>query len=176
MLKDCGDNLVVESGVYFDNPSNISLGSNVWIDRNCILIAGISLNENIRKIKPTFNEGEMHIGNNAHLGIRTVIQAHGGVKIGDFFTSGTDSKLYTMSNDVKLSKNGTHYPDKKSLFYDLHPIKIENNVWVGMQAIILGGTIGSDVFISNNSVCLGDYQSNSILEGSPAIKIKDRFI
>jgi len=174
-FKSCGQSLVIKTGVFFKNPSFISVGNNVWIDRNCILIAGTTSNENIKHTHRSEKVGEIRLGSNIHLGIRTVIQAHGGVEIGDCFTSGTDSKLYTLSNNIKLSKDGTHHDDKKRLHYVMHPIKIQNNVWVGIQSIVMGGIIGNDVFIGNNSFCRGDFESNSIVKGNPAVKIKNRF-
>lgn len=174
-FKSCGRDLVIKTGVFFENPSFVTVGNNVWIDLNCILTAGTTSNTNIKYIRNPEIAGELRIGSNVHLGIRTVIQAHGGVEIGDCFTSGTDSKLYTFSNNVKLSKNGTHHNDKKLLHYSMHPIKIENNVWVGIQSIVMGGVIGNDVFIGDNSFCMGDFEPNSIVKGNPAVKIKNRF-
>jgi len=175
VFKKCGQNLVIGPGVHFDNPQYISVGNNVWIDRQSVIIAGKNFNQNFKPLNKSQNIGELIIGDNAHIGVRTVIQAHGGVKIGNNFTCGTDSKLYTFSNDVKNSKFGTHNLNKEILNYLMHPIEIGDNVWVGMQAVILGGIIENDVFIKINSVSTINISQNSVVEGTPAVKVKNRF-
>ena len=52
------------------------------------------------------------------------------------------------------------------------PVKIGNNVFVGMNAIITRGvTIGDNVIIGAGSVVTHDCESNSVYAGSPAKKI-----
>ena len=174
-LAACGESLVVSEGVFFDNSENITLGSNVWIDKGAIFITGEPLRKNIISGQQTIEIGKIKIGDNVHIGIRSILQAHGGIEIGDFFTSGSDSKLYTLSNDVYSSHQGTNNIDKDLNYYRLNPIIIKKNVWVGMQSMILGGVIESDVFIKPNSVCFYNIPKNSIVGGSPAQVIKRRF-
>lgn len=56
------------------------------------------------------------------------------------------------------------------------PIKeivIENDVWIGMNCMILKGvTIGSGAIIAAGSVVVGNVESNSVYAGNPAKKIK----
>lgn len=174
-FKKCGKKLVISEGVFFDRPSLISIGDNVWIDKQCIFITGKVSRKNCIHIEEPINEGEIIIGNNAHIGIRTIMQAHGGITIGDYFTSGADSKLYTLSNDVYKSYTGTHNGNKDELFYTLKPIVIGFNVWLGMQTIIIGGSIGDNVFLKGNSISTNTIQSNSIADGIPASRIRNRF-
>ena len=46
----CGKNVVIDEGVYFDNPKLISIKDNVWIDRNTVLTAG-AFDKSSRKFK-----------------------------------------------------------------------------------------------------------------------------
>lgn len=56
------------------------------------------------------------------------------------------------------------------------PTKIGNDVWIGAQAIILGGiSIGDGAVIAANSVVTKDVEPYSIMAGSPAKLIKKRF-
>jgi acetyltransferase-like isoleucine patch superfamily enzyme len=174
-LKSCGKNLVVSEGVFFDNPAKISVGNDVWIDKHCIFITGKLDRKNVKRIDESSNEGEIRIGNNAHIGIRTVLQAHGGITIGNYFTSGTDAKLYTVSNDVYLSNSGTNNLNKDKVHYVLQSINIGSNVWIGMQSMVIGGVIGDNVFLRANSISSNKIQSNSIAGGMPAKHIKNRF-
>jgi acetyltransferase-like isoleucine patch superfamily enzyme len=167
--------LVISEGVYIDQPENVSLGNHVWLDKGVIIITGKSNRPNINRKGDTPYLGKLTIGDNVHVGIRSILQAHGGINIGDSFTCGSDSKIYTLSNDVSLSENGTHHADISKLFYKENSIEIGNNVWCGMNTIILAGPIGNNVFLQSNSVCYTSIEENSIVSGNPAKKIKQRF-
>lgn len=53
-------------------------------------------------------------------------------------------------------------------------INIGNDVWIGMNCIILKGvTIGSGAVIAAGSIVLSDVDSNSVYAGNPAKKIKN---
>lgn len=53
------------------------------------------------------------------------------------------------------------------------PIIIEDNVWIGLNCIILGGThIKEGAIIAANSVVKGIVSPNSIYQGNPAILVK----
>ena len=53
------------------------------------------------------------------------------------------------------------------------PVIIENDVWIGMNCIILKGvTIGSGAVIAAGSIVIKDVDSNSVYAGNPARKIK----
>src|SRR5882757_2441613 len=75
LLKSAGNNLVIDTGVFFQSPESISIGDNVWIDKNSILNAE-KLPEKKRLTRMTpevsdLEEGQIHIGSNTHLGIGT---------------------------------------------------------------------------------------------------------
>lgn len=54
------------------------------------------------------------------------------------------------------------------------PVIIENDVWIGMNCIILKGvTIGSGSVIAAGSIVIKDVDSNSVYAGNPAQKIKN---
>jgi acetyltransferase-like isoleucine patch superfamily enzyme len=174
----CGVNVKIEEGVIISGPESIYIQDNVWIDKYCILMAGEiqgidSRNINYRK-QDAFSKkrGELHIGSNSHIGIRTIIQAHSGIEIGDYFTSSADCKIYSFSNNVKMCRHGTIG------LHDVHfidsPITIQNNVWLGLNCIVVGGKIGKNTFVMPNSIVISDIEDNSIAEGFPAKRIKKR--
>lgn len=56
----------------------------------------------------------------------------------------------------------------------LGPIEIGNNVFIGMNSILLPGTsIGDNVIIGAGSVVRGTIECNSVVSGNPAIKVSD---
>jgi acetyltransferase-like isoleucine patch superfamily enzyme len=68
-----------------------------------------------------------------------------------------------------IKKNGSH---KGSVFGAQAPVRIGNNVFVGVNAIITKGvTIGDNVIIGAGSIVSNDCESNSVYAGNPAKKI-----
>jgi maltose O-acetyltransferase len=49
------------------------------------------------------------------------------------------------------------------------PVRIHDNVWIGLEVGILAGTvIGRNSVVAYGSVCLRDYPENSVMMGNPA--------
>ena len=180
LLKMAGKGLVIETGVYFQSPGNISIGDYVWIDKNCLLIAGkLPEKKKLKRVNKGAGipeEGEIRIGSNTHLGIGTIIQGHGGVQLEDNFTSSAGCKIYSFSNDYRNSRHGTNEAGGQSPpAYILGPIRIGRNVWLGLNVSVLSTDIGEDTFIMPNSVVSKPVQKNAVAQGSPAVRIHDRF-
>ena len=188
-LRSIGKAVIIDVGVYMQNPKHISIGDNTWIDKNVILVAG----------KPTRGErvfiekenksykgelGELKIGRGCHIAINTVIQAHGGVKIGDYVTLASGSKIYSMSHHYKnisdpydntLYKFSSKAPMREQCLI-VAPVVMEDNTALGLNSIILPAvTIGKNSWIGVNSYVIKDIPPNSIAIGSPAKVIKKRF-
>lgn len=176
-LGKCGKNVIIDTGVIIQSPKDVFLGDNIWIDKGVILIAGKLKHlteqnthgfENADKKKI----GKIYIGSNSHIGINTIIQGHGGVEILNNFTASAQCKIYSLSNDVHQSLNGTFGTKNK---YILNQIIIEENVWLGLNVSVLKGKIHKNSFIKPNSIVVSTINENSIAEGFPARAIKARF-
>ncbi len=179
VLGTCGKNVFIDTGVFFQNPKSIHLGDNCWVDKNCILIAGQLQKENVRKKneqtpEDLYTTGKLVMGHNGHIGIGTVIQAHGGVTIGNYFTTSANCRIFSFSNDPYNCRKGT-VGSRTDIFYVQSPVVIENNVWLGLNVSVIGGHIQSDVFIQPHSIVTSFIEENSIATGSPAKKIRPRF-
>jgi len=185
-FKKCGKNVVIDEGVIIQGHEYISIGDNVWIDKYSILMAGpVKFNDNsvVKRIKNKnfkYKEGELIIGNGIHIGISNIIQAHGGVYIGNNVTTSAGVKIYSLSNypydenDLKTITYANYMVTGK-ISYILSPIVIEDGVWIALNSMVLGGTIGNNSFVSSNSIVYKDIPDNSYASGDPAKKIKDRF-
>lgn len=185
-FKKCGKNVVIDEGVIIQGAEYISIGDNVWIDKYCVLMAGpVKFNNNsvVKRIENKdfkFEEGELIIGNGVHIGIGNIIQAHGGIYIGNNVTTSAGVKMYSLSNypydenDLKTITYANCMATGK-ISYIMSPIVIEDGVWIALNCIVLGGTIGKNSFISSNSIVYKDIPENSYASGNPARKIKDRF-
>ena len=180
LLKSAGSNLIIETGVFFQSPGSITVGDNVWIDKNSILIAGkLPEKKNLTRINhgiSEMEEGQIRIGSNAHLGIGTIIQGHGTVKLQDYFTSSAGCKIYSFSNDYRNCRSGTIETDQQNPpAYILGPVSIGRNVWLGLNVSVISADIGDDTFIMPHSVVSRPVGKNSVAMGSPAIRTRDRF-
>lgn len=109
------------------------------------------------------NGGKIIIGN--HFGGSGVsIVSSISVIIGDNVMCGTN---------VMIGDRNDHedrYPEWKP-----QPVRIGDNVWIGMNTIVMRGvTIGDNTIIGANSVVTRDIPSNVIAVGSPCKVIKER--
>ncbi len=94
-------------------------------------------------------------------------------------------KGLTVGNDCRISGNVTFFdtpghpsdPERRKAGEpprdeDVKPITIEDNVWIGRQAVIGPGiTVGEGSIVSNNSVVMSDVPAYTIVAGNPARKI-----
>lgn len=77
-----------------------------------------------------------------------------------------------ISDNVEIQDSDNHFIDGKSDKMSA-PIKIEDNVWIGKNAIILKGvTIGKGAIVGAGSVVTKDVPPSTIVAGNPAKVIK----
>ncbi|WP_371375323.1 DapH/DapD/GlmU-related protein [Thalassotalea aquiviva] len=91
------------------------------------------------------------------------------ITIGDDVTITQGVRLLTHDGSTELVKNlnGDRY-------YRYGKIVIGNNVFIGMNSIILPGiSIGDNVIVGTGSVVTKDLDSNSVYAGNPAKKITE---
>lgn len=189
-LKYLGKGTIIDTGVYMLNPYCISINDNTWIDKNVILIAGKPKEDErvfIEKVNKSYTgqKGELNIGKGCHIAPNVVVQAHGGVEIGDYVGLASGSKIYSMSHHYRNYKDN----DKKSIIYKFSPMALpkeqclitapvvmKNNSALGLNSIILPGvTIEENSWIGVNSSVTQDIPPDSIAMGNPAKVIKNRF-
>lgn len=138
--------------VTFQFPGKISLGDGVSIADDTLFSSNNA-------------EGYCHIGDNVNIDRKCRIDFSGGIEIG------ADG---TLSESVVIE---TH-----SHGYDPHsppqamPLIIEDNVWIGMQAIVLPQVdrIGKGAIIAAGAVVTHSVPDHAIVGGNPARIIKSR--
>jgi acetyltransferase-like isoleucine patch superfamily enzyme len=115
----------------------------------------------------------LRVGRNCRLGVDTMIQANGGVELGNNVMTGPDVKIWSVNHvytdpDAPVSEQG----------YELKPVTIGNDVFIGMSSIILpGAVIGDNVVISAGAVVGGKpVKAGSIVAGNPARTIGFRVL
>jgi acetyltransferase-like isoleucine patch superfamily enzyme len=142
------------SFLYFDYP-----GSSVRIGHRIIIANYVEL----------LAKGKLNIGENFSVSEYSRIVAHDHIEIGNFVTIARFVSILDHDHHIEM-RNG-----KMELqSYDLAPIRIGNNVWIGDKVSILkGAKIGSNIIIAANSVVKGKLEDNGIYAGAPAKRIKD---
>ena len=116
------------------------------------------------------NAQEMEIGNNVSFQPMVYIEAYGGVTIGDDVSLAEGASLFSVNHGFE----DMNIPIKDQPLTAL-PVIIENNVWIGAKATVLGGVkIASGTIVAAGAVVSNDTQENSTVAGVPAKTIKLR--
>lgn len=116
------------------------------------------------------NVQEMEIGSNVSFQPLVYIEAYGGVKIGDDVSMAEGASLFSVNHGFE----DVNIPIKDQPLTAL-PIEIENNVWIGAKATVLGGVkIASGTIVAAGAVVSKNTDRNSTVAGVPAKVIKVR--
>ena len=107
-----------------------------------------------------------YFGQNVYLNTGVTILDSNAVKIGDNVLIGPNVGFYTPSHPLNAEDR------RKGLERSL-PIIIEDDVWIGASAVILGGVIiKKGAVIGAGSVVIRDVEENTVVAGNPAKVIK----
>jgi acetyltransferase-like isoleucine patch superfamily enzyme len=180
-LGGMGKRVNIDVGVQFVNPRYIFIGDETWIDKYTVLIAGPPHEGKrilCRKPNQDFlgKEGELHIGSRCHIAPHSLIQAHGGVWIGNELTIASGARVYSMSHhyrpldqpQTKFYRFST-YAEEEDQALIVSPVVIKNGAAVGLNTVVLpGSTIGENSWVGANSLVQGVIPPNSIATGVPA--------
>ena len=133
----------------------IRVGDQGWIEKGAVLRAF---------------DGSILTGTNVYLGPYVTIYGHGGVEIGD-------QTLVSMHTTI-LSSNHTVPGREKTIRAQpdiLLPTKIGRDVWIGANAVVVGGvTIGDGCVIGAGAVVTKDLPPYSVAMGVPAKIVRSR--
>lgn len=112
---------------------------------------------------------QIKIGNNVHIGNNAYFDSKGGIKIGDNTHISRNVTIYSSIHNYEGAK--LPYDDKLII----RPVSIGKNVWIGMNASIMGGVnIGDGVIIGLGCVVTKDVPSLTIVGGQPFRVLKMR--
>lgn len=107
----------------------------------------------------------IEIGKNVFINSSCHFQDQGGIVIGDGTLIGHSVTLATLNHSQKAEDRASLYPK---------PIIIGKNVWIGANVTITPGVkIGDNAIIGAGSVVTKDVESDTVVGGIPAKKIKD---
>lgn len=127
-----------------------SCGSNVYIDRNC-----------------DFTPETTTIGNNVYIGPNSSIRStHGSISIGNHVLIGPSVQIHGGNHERKTT--GIFLDQEKKQKGQDPDLIIEDDVWIGANAIILKGVhIGRGAMIGAGTIVTKDVPPYAIVVGNP---------
>lgn len=186
-LKYLGAKVLIDVGVYFQNPEFISIEDRCWIDRGVIILAGPDKSHRARRkldnAEFQLECGTVLIGKGVHIGAYSVLSGMSGVNISSDCTLSSGVKIYSFSHHYRSDSapwdKGVRFgscADEKRQFMIEGPVFLGENVGVALNAVILPGvTIERDSFVAVNSVVSSSFGENSLISGNPAKRVGNRF-
>ena len=112
------------------------------------------------------SNSSIFIGDNCRI-IGASIHAETNVKIGNNCLIASGVSIMDSNGHMVYSTNRTIGRDTP------HPINIGNNVWIGLNSVVLKGSIiGDNCVIAAGSVVKGIFPNNSLIAGNPAKVVK----
>ena len=108
---------------------------------------------------------KLHIGSHVHINRNCMLDARGGLTIGNNVSVSHNVSFVTGSHDFNTPK--FDYVDA--------PIVVEDNVWIGLNATILKGVhIGQGAVVAAGALVTKDIPPFEVWGGVPAKKIAER--
>jgi acetyltransferase-like isoleucine patch superfamily enzyme len=174
-----GDDTLVEAGARLQYPERIRLGNGVRIASQALLRAnteqdtGISIGDHTTVHESALiaaNRGRVAIGRHSWIGPFCLVYGNGEVSIGDNVLIAAHSSINTVSLhfdrcDIPINDQGIY----------CDPVTIEDDAWIGMNAVILQGVrIGKGAIVGAGAVVTRDVPPWSIVMGVPARIVSQR--
>jgi acetyltransferase-like isoleucine patch superfamily enzyme len=172
VLGAMGRGCFIEQDVRLLVPRRIFLGRRVMIGERCFLDANtpqgrIALEDDVWLSRESYivaGQAEVVVGHTTYVGHRCLMYGHAGIHIG---------QDVLLANDVQLIC-GNHTFARRDVPIraqppEGQPIVIEDDVWLGASAIVLGGvTVGRGSVVGAGSVVTRSLPPYSIARGVPA--------
>lgn len=172
-LAALGEGCRIESGISLQYPGRIRIGDGTGIGRNVTLRAnthqspgievgkGVSIND---AVVINANRGRVTLGDRSWLGPFCLIYGNGGVTIGHNVLVAGHSSINTVSHSTDRCDIPVN--DQPVV---IDPVVIEDDVWIGLNAVILQGvTIGRGTIVGAGAVVNKSIPPWSIAVGVPA--------
>ena len=134
---------------------SIELGAETWIERGAVLWA--------------FG-GSIKTAPHVFIGPYATIYGHGGVEIGEWSLISMHATILSSNHIIPAMDRCIRW-EKDVLL----PTKIGRDVWVGANAVILGGvTIGDGAVVAAGAVVTKDVEPGAVVAGNPAKILRKR--
>lgn len=134
------------------------------------------------------DDGLIKIGNNNFINGNTKLISRNSIEIGDFVTIAWNVTIYDHDSHslnaldrradieqqfLQARAGNSLITNKNWATVNSRPIKICNDVWIGMNAIILKGvTVGEGAIVAAGAVVTKDVAPYTVVAGNPAVMVK----
>jgi acetyltransferase-like isoleucine patch superfamily enzyme len=126
--------------------------------------------------------GKIEVGNNIYIGTGTFLQAKESIKIGNNVIISNNVLIVDNNNHpvepcmrLKMSQCDNYMTDELWTwkYAESAPIIIEDNVWIGKNAVIMKGvTVGKGSIVALGAIVTHDVPPYSVVAGNPAKVVK----
>jgi acetyltransferase-like isoleucine patch superfamily enzyme len=171
----------IDEGVHIVNPEQVFIGANCWIAANAFLGAAapdLTRREVVRRPNPAFTaaEGELRLADYVYIAPQALINAHGGVAIGESVSISAGAKLYSSSHYYRGEGGDAGVPEflpgmrrqPGDQCLMLGPIVVHAGSQVGSHAIVLPGvTVGPRTWVGAGAVVTGSLEPNRVYNPLP---------
>ena len=134
-----------------------------------VVVAGLSCELNQGAELNPFG-GSIRLADRVWIGPYVVIYGHGGVEIGEWTMVSMHAAIVSSNHAIPGMDRCMRW--EKDI---LLPTKIGRDVWIGANAVILGGvTIGDGAVVAAGAVVTKDVEAGAIVGGNPARLLRKR--
>lgn len=159
---------IVKDTVHYVEILNKLSNSEIQRRRDFLRTFVAKLDEGAMINSPFYMEFANHLemGVNSFINYDCIMLNNAMVKLGDNVLVGPKVSFYTAMHPIDAKQR------EQWLVY-AKPITVEDNVWIGGSATILGGvTIGKNAIVGAGAVVTKDVEPNTIVVGNPTIVLR----
>jgi galactoside O-acetyltransferase len=162
-FKSIGKNVLIKKNVGMFFIENISIGSNVRIDDNVIIVAS--------------KKGSLvKIGSNVHIASNCYLAGSAGIEMSDFSGLAPGVQIFSSTDDYTGKKLTNPTVGKPYIGGKSGKVTLEKHVIIGAKSIILPGiTIEEGSSVGALSLVNKNLDAWGVYSGIPVKKLKNRF-
>ncbi|VVE84408.1 acyltransferase [Pandoraea sputorum] len=120
---------------------------------------------------------QFRVGDHCWIGHYSIIDASGGVTLGEGVQFGFLSAIFSHSSHASIRLLGKRYidvPTEQRLGLERAPVKVGDYCFIGTGSILLpGAVLGKGCVVAVGSVVRGEFPDHSVIAGNPARRVGD---
>ena len=137
-----------------------------WLDLGVVIGSDVRFSDHVKIVGPA----NLRIGRNSKILNRVILDARGGLNIGDHTQIGFESIILTSTHRFGDLERPILEQGMQG-----QAVRIGSDVWIGARVIVLPGvTIGDHAIVGAGAVVTKDVPDQAIVAGNPAKLIRYR--